>query len=86
MGKGSNASKNARARKDKAKRDEKVARAAAGGGGKAGIAKRSGVVDNKCALCMQVFMSTVKEGGLKDHVASRHSGKEFAECFPDFEG
>ena len=69
----------------------------------------------------QVFMSTVKEGGLKDHVASRHSGvscarqevaveprrllranhhcphvphapflppsqKEFAECFPDFEG
>lgn len=73
------------ARKDKAKRDDKIARAqagefragcfrsapgsrcllwcsrvslrspcshAAGGGGKAGIAKRSGVIDNKCALCM----------------------------------
>jgi nitrous oxide reductase accessory protein NosL len=39
----------------------------------------------KCAVCMQCFSITVREGELKQHIEAKHSGKmakTMADCFP----
>ncbi|KAI8925822.1 At2g23090 like protein [Entophlyctis helioformis] len=37
-----------------------------------------------CSVCRQTFLQTIKRKALEEHIASKHSGKEFAACFPSF--
>jgi hypothetical protein len=84
MGKGSNASKIARAREDAAKRDA----VAPGGGGKAGMDVRRGITTAmiQCKVCMQSFPGTMSKSQLTEHQESKHAKSTFAACYPTFVG
>mmetsp|Transcript_110673 Transcript_110673/g.307708 ORF Transcript_110673/g.307708 Transcript_110673/m.307708 type:complete len:129 (-) Transcript_110673:56-442(-) len=83
MGKGSNASKNKRAREDKLKR---LGAQKAGGGGAGGKAERTGATSTKrtCMICRSQFMMTQNREQLMTHVSSKHADRTFEACFPDY--
>lgn len=80
MGKGSNASKTARAREDAAKR---AAAEGKGGGGAAGAAERrgAGALTVICQICRSSFMAQQTKEQLQAHVDSKHSKETFEKCF-----
>lgn len=84
QGKGSNASKIARARADAIKRSAEEGKNV--GGGAKGMAVRSGMAaaSIKCSICMAVFMSNQSEVQLKAHQEAKHEKSTFELCFPDF--
>mmetsp|Transcript_23148 Transcript_23148/g.28451 ORF Transcript_23148/g.28451 Transcript_23148/m.28451 type:complete len:118 (+) Transcript_23148:241-594(+) len=81
MGKGSNVNKK---RAAQAKHAAKAKEEKKGGGGKDGIAERSGAGDHNvtCALCKTKFPTWKAKGQIKGHYESKHSKSTLEETFP----
>ncbi|KAI8901551.1 At2g23090 like protein [Globomyces pollinis-pini] len=54
------------------------------GGGKSQLKTNQSAMNVQCNVCRQPFLLTIKRKALEEHINSKHSGKEFTACFPNF--
>lgn len=53
-------------------------------GGNSQLKVNQSAMNVMCKICRQPFLLTIKRKALEAHLESKHAGKQFADCFPDY--
>lgn len=48
------------------------------------LKKNESAKNIQCNICRQTFLMTIRKKALEEHISSKHDGKAFDACFPNF--